>query len=74
MQVQGADKGYTNEAAPLYWEYLTKRTLSKMGYRFGTADLDCFTADAFVVIDEEIEKRKAKEAQRAHQKANRGRG
>jgi hypothetical protein len=40
-----------------------------MGYRFSTKELDCFTADAFLVIDEEVEKVKAKEHEKAQRKA-----
>lgn len=67
--MQGADKGYTNEAAILYWEYLTRRNLAKLGYRSSLDDLDCLTADAFAIIEEEVQNKQNKELEKAKRKS-----
>ena len=63
-----------NEAAVLYWEYLTRRSLVKLGYTSSTEDLDCFTADAFAIIEEEVEEKKAKEFERQRRKSQTKKG
>lgn len=71
--MQGADKGYTNEAAMLYWEYISRRNLAKLGYRSSLEELDCFTADAFAIIEEEVQNKQSREIEKSRKKSSAGR-
>ena len=52
--MRGADKGYTNDAAPIYAEFVTRMGLKKLGYTDTIDDLDCFTAECFAIIGNEL--------------------
>jgi hypothetical protein len=41
-------------AAPYVNDYVSRRSLAKLGYRESFDELDCITAEAFLVIDETI--------------------
>jgi hypothetical protein len=72
MQVRGASKGLMNEAAPIYWQYLTQRSLVKVGYSFNISELDCFTADAFGIIEEELQALEKRELDKSKRKTSKG--
>ena len=55
----------TNEAASYVAEYMTRRRLSKLGYRFDPSKLDCLKAEVFSIISVEIDKIESKEIERS---------
>lgn len=52
--MRGAEYGLTNKAAPLYMEYVMRQSLSKIGFTDSLDNLDCFTAECFSIIAQEI--------------------
>ena len=51
----------TNGAAPLVYEYNSKKLLAKLGYRFSDDELTAFDAQAFTLIANEYAKLEQKE-------------
>ena len=43
-----------NKATPLIIDYLNRKALSKLGYMEPLEQLDCFTANAFIIISSAI--------------------
>ncbi len=73
MQVRGAAKGYVNETAPIYREYLDRMGLRKLGYTDSIDNLDCFTAECFAVIASELHKLERDEIEKSR-KASKNKG
>jgi len=46
-------RGHTNDTAILVSDYVTRRTLSKIGVRFKGEDLSCFESEYLVFIHNE---------------------
>ena len=53
--MRGAD--YSSPlAAPYISEFVSRKTLSKIGFKDDLNSLDCLTADAFCIIESELTK------------------
>lgn len=66
--MRGADKGYVNEAAPLYTEFVMRQGLAKLGYTDSLEEIDSFTAECFGVIAAEIAKLQTEKLERSSKK------
>lgn len=66
--MRGASKGYSNETAPIYVEYLTRMGLSKLGVTMDMGELDDFTVQCFAVIASEMAKMERDEIEKARKK------
>lgn len=50
-----------NEAAPLLYEYNSKKVLAKLGYRFDSNELSVFDAEVYNLIASEISQLESEE-------------
>jgi hypothetical protein len=55
---------FTNEAAPLVYEYSARKLMAKLGYTTDLGSLSSFKAECFMIIDGEINKEREKQMKR----------
>lgn len=48
--------GIVNDAGFLVYDYMTRRTLARLGYRFDTARLTDLEVEAFSLIEDELQR------------------
>lgn len=56
VMYRGANKGFTNEAAPIVAEYAARKRLADIGYTTDFDELDSIKADCFLLISGEIDR------------------
>lgn len=59
---------HQNEASIIVAEYNSRKALAKLGYTTPLEELDCFTADCFAVIENELAKIQDEEIKKAGRK------
>lgn len=53
------DHGYANESVPYISEFFARQRLSKLGFTSDFSELDINKAEAFLIIDSEVERLKS---------------
>ena len=59
-------KGFVNDAYPYVADYLARKRLAGLGYITPLDQLDCQTADIFLLIDVTLQKLEEAEAKKKH--------